>query len=130
MNGGSAEGFDDWGYHPDHQHTGMLVIDTVYGPSSRDNRIFPELYDYQDLEPWAIDELYLWRFSDIAMAPITDCIGYNETIMDNKLNALYLHESQVSNKTWLQMNLEYVGTQLDDMCGDFGEYAEAYMKYY
>lgn len=140
-NGGKVEGYDDMGYHPDHQATGKLVLDTVYGPSAGDPRIFVELYETgnSNLQPWHIEQLYFWRFG--SNAKLDYCVSFDQTYLNNKLQALYLHQTQWANKTYLQANLEWVGKTMDGYCNNSDnkeekgkesgtKFAEAYQAYF
>jgi LmbE family N-acetylglucosaminyl deacetylase len=51
-----SEGWSDMGYHPDHQVSGRISLDSVYNAHLA--RMWPDLG-----EAWRVDELYFWAFT-------------------------------------------------------------------
>jgi len=51
-------GYDDMGFHPDHQFTGKAVASAVAGFSVSD----PAIYNASYGEPWSPTELWYWQF--------------------------------------------------------------------
>ena len=51
-----SDGWSDMGYHPDHQVSGRISLDSVY--QAHLSRLWPELGD-----AWRVDELYFWAFT-------------------------------------------------------------------
>lgn len=51
-----SQGWDDMGYHPDHQTSGQLTLDAAW--SAQLERLWPDLGT-----AWTIAELYFWAFT-------------------------------------------------------------------
>ena len=96
----SPNGWDDLGYHPDHQHVGKLVFDTVYGSgSAADNdKLFEDLSDAGNLEKWKVEQLYFFALTK--SQPITHFVELDETLLGMKVRAQSLHKSQYPEPPW------------------------------
>jgi len=101
--------WSDLGYHPDHQCTGRICLDTVIGPSARTDFIFPDLAD-AGLESWQPDEFYMVGLLNNGITHYVDITG---DPMQAKINAFLIHKSQVGNNqaiveetfTWIAQQL-------------------------
>jgi len=84
--------------HPDHRAVGSAALDAVY-PDARNPFAFPELLAEEDLEPWAVREV--WISGGIApnhYVDVTDTFA-------RKIAALRSHASQISDPDGLERRL-------------------------
>ena len=82
-----------WGFgHPDHIAAGEAAMAAVF-PTARDHKTFPDLYDKENLEPHKVEEVWIMGHPDPdIIVDITDT-------MDQSIDALYCHESQMAGRT-------------------------------
>ena len=73
--------------HPDHLAVGEATIRAVY-PAARNPFAFPELLEYEGLEPWTVSEV--WLMGHPAPAEFVDVTD----TFDRKIAALHAHRSQ------------------------------------
>jgi|EP00505_MAST-04D_sp_SCG-Rhode-Island_P004468 LmbE family N-acetylglucosaminyl deacetylase len=106
----SPNGWDDLGYHPDHQHVGKLVFDTVYGSgSAADNdKLFHDLAGAGHLDEWKVEQLYFFALTK--SQPITHFVSLDETLLAMKVRAQSLHKSQyqeppLNTTTWVAQQI-------------------------
>ena len=104
--------------HPDHRAIGQATVDAIY-PTARDPLQFPE-HIREGLEPHKVKEIYLWG-SDQP----TVLIDISET-MDDKIEALKLHKSQVGEATELAERIKTRAAQIAEPHGL--QYAEAFRR--
>jgi len=85
--------WDDLGYHPDHQHVGELVFNSLYGSgSSVDNDLlFEDLNLAASLPKWKVEQLY---FFALTKQVITHYLPMSIEILQKKVDASALHLSQ------------------------------------
>jgi LmbE family N-acetylglucosaminyl deacetylase len=77
------------GSHPDHRAVGAAALDAVY-PDSRNPFAFPELLSDEQLEPWAVPQVW------IPMGPDADHYVDITATFARKIAALTSHASQMS----------------------------------
>jgi LmbE family N-acetylglucosaminyl deacetylase len=104
--------------HPDHRAIGQATIDAIY-PTARDPLQFPEQIA-EGLEPHKVKEIYLWG-SDQP----TVLVDISDTI-DDKIEALKLHKSQVGEATELAERIKTRAAQIAEPYGL--SYAEAFRR--
>ena len=90
----SPNNWDDLGYHPDHQHVGKLVFNTLYGSgSASDNdKLFVDLVDAGNLEKWKVEQLYFFALTK--NQPISHYVKLDEDLLNIKIKSQSLHKSQ------------------------------------
>lgn len=107
--------------HPDHLAAGEAAIQAVY-PDARNPFAHPTLLQDEDLEDWAVPEVWVMAAKDPNhFVDVTD-------VLDRKLAALRAHESQTAHRDdleamirgWLAMNAKSAGLAE-------GRLAEAFM---
>ena len=89
---GETAGWGDMGFHPDHQHTGLMVYNALYGGggSGDNNKLFHDLKD-AGVNGWRIEELYFFALSQ---NKISHYFELDENRLKQKVQALGLHKSQ------------------------------------
>lgn len=81
--------------HPDHRAVGSAALDAVY-PDARNPFAFPELLAAENLEPWAVHEVW------IAGGPVPNhYVDITETF-SRKVAALRCHVSQIADPDGLE----------------------------
>ena len=83
----SPNNWDDFGFHPDHQHVGKLVFNTLYGSgSASDNdKLFVDLVDAGNLEKWKVERNNLKNEIDNLNATTIADITANIAVISNFL---------------------------------------------
>jgi LmbE family N-acetylglucosaminyl deacetylase len=81
--------------HPDHLATGEAAACAVY-PDARNPFAFPELLEEEGLEPHTVGELWLMA------AQRGDVVVDTTSTVDDKLDALLCHESQISDRQHIE----------------------------
>jgi LmbE family N-acetylglucosaminyl deacetylase len=84
--------------HPDHRAVGSAVLDAVY-PDARNPFAFPELLTEEDLEPWAVREI--WIAGGTAPNHYIDITA----TFPRKIAALRSHASQIADPDALEQRL-------------------------
>lgn len=89
----APKNWDDLGFHPDHQHVGSLVFNSMYGSgSSVDNDLlFEDLNIAGQLPKWKIDQLYMFALTKDTM---THYLELDMDLLNAKVDASNLHRSQ------------------------------------
>ena len=97
-----GNGWDDLGFHPDHQAVGSIALATVMGPSAGTRLIFPDLL-LAGLQPHGVSQIYLWQYQEFShYFDITPT-------MEAKVAALAEHKSQYPNVDDLRVEVHMLG---------------------
>jgi len=114
--------WDDLGYHPDHQCSGRICMDTVIGPSAALNTMFAELTN-AGLLGWRVEEFYTFGL----ISGATHFVDI-ESVLQSKINSFLLHHSQTLNQTELvKASISWIGQQLGMVSGS--KFAENYIGF-
>ena len=126
----SPNNWDDLGFHPDHQHVGKIVFNTLYGSgSASDNdKLFVDLLDAGNLEKWKVEQLYFFALTKTQ--PITHYVELSEDLLNMKIKAQSLHKSQYptppfNTTKWIASQ---IGLAIDENHGI--KYAEGYQGFF
>lgn len=104
--------------HPDHRAAGQATLDAVF-PLARDHLSFPE-HLQEGLEPHITPTVLLINFEKQNwFEDITDTV-------DTKMDALAVHESQMSDISSTQKMMRNVAKEQGKQCGY--DYAEGFMR--
>eukprot|EP00040_Diaphanoeca_grandis_P020709 m.110098 g.110098 ORF g.110098 m.110098 type:complete len:310 (-) comp28010_c0_seq1:238-1167(-) len=120
--------WDDLGYHPDHQHVGLLAFNSLYGSGSSvdNNKLFEDLNLGAHLPEWKIEELY---FFALTRSTITHYLTFDAPLLQTKVNASLLHKSQYQNMvTDAFGTFEWVAQRVGDVVNS--TYAEGYQGWF
>jgi LmbE family N-acetylglucosaminyl deacetylase len=99
--------WSDFGYHPDHQYSGELTIDSIW--YSKLSRLWPELGD-----AWRVSEVYRWAFNpDVTPSHYLDISG---TPLEKKTEAFLEMESQFSDPNEIIEMMEILGKKVATTC--------------
>jgi len=112
-------GWDDFGYHPDHQAVGRYALDSSFDSG------LPLLYP--DLGPgWFPGEFYLFRFSDAA----THYVDITNTL-SAKIQSYLEHKSQYADPVVMSAELTRWTVMItENLFGSNGpKYVEGYQKF-
>jgi len=113
-----SQGWDDMGYHPDHQASGKLTLDAVFDAGV--NRLFP-----QSGPAWHVSEFYMWEF----LTP-TYYVDITGTPYQAKVNAYLEHHSQYSDPAQVTQIMSFLGTSVANVSGlTSGRMAEGFTMY-
>ena len=119
-----SEGWDDMGYHPDHQYTGELTIDSIW--YAHLDRMWTDLGD-----PWRVAYLYQWAFNPgVVPSHYFDITG---TPYEKKSEAMLENESQYTYIVEITDFLEFLNTQVAVNCNVLSnsiKYAEGFTYIY
>lgn len=121
-----GEGWDDLGYHPDHQAVGELAIATTQGPSAGDPYFFPTLL-LAGLEPYGVSQIYLFTFQGYSHYVNITQLG----IINGKIDSLLAHRTQYPDPDPLSASIKELGMRGAQMAGVSGEgvaYAELFYR--
>jgi LmbE family N-acetylglucosaminyl deacetylase len=122
-----SEGWDDLGYHPDHQASGRLGIDATF--DSGVGLLWPEMGD-----EWPIGQLYMFDFG-MGTIPPTHYLDI-ESVLTLKIDSYLAHATQVPSdqgmSEWLTDLAEMVANCSAIQAGEGKgvKYAEAYVAYF
>jgi LmbE family N-acetylglucosaminyl deacetylase len=118
--------WDDLGYHPDHQHVGNIVFNSLYGGgSSVDNDLlFEDLNIAAQLTKWKIDQLYMFA---LTKPTITHYFEMDIDLLNKKVDASALHKSQYQNVRPLQ-TFQWVAKQIGQVANV--SFAEGYQGWF
>ena len=106
--------------HPDHRAVGSAALDAVY-PDARNPFAFPELLADENLEPWAVHEVW------ISGSPAPNRYVDITDTFERKIAALRCHASQVSDPDRLERFLREALTSAATQGGlPDGRLAEAF----
>ena len=122
----APQNWDDLGYHPDHQHVGSLVFNSLYGAgSSVDNDLlFEDLNVAGHLPKWKISQLYMFALTKDS---VTHCLKLDEGLLNQKVEASFMHRSQYQNVKPME-TFQWVAEQVGAVCG--GGLAEGYQGWF
>lgn len=102
-----SEGWGDLGYHPDHQYSGELTLDTVW--FAGEGRLWPELG-----EPWKPPYLYFWAYNpDVVPSHYVDISG---APLVAKTEAFLQMKSQFSNPAEMRAMIHRLAVQMQVTC--------------
>jgi LmbE family N-acetylglucosaminyl deacetylase len=115
-------GYDDMGFHPDHQFVGKAVASSVAGYSVSDLSIYNASFG----PPWSPSELWFWKFQ----FP-TFCLRLSQEALNAKIHGFLQHKSQYSNATELTEWVTGFSRLIGSNCG-FGDstLAEGFQRYF
>ena len=113
-------GYDDMGFHPDHQCVGNLVASAIAGFSASD----PAIYNNSYGTAFQPEQLWFWKFSKPPF-----CFAISENLLMVKTAAFLKHRSQYSGNgstlvQWMREFSSLVGVD----CGC--EWAEGFHRYF
>jgi len=94
-----SEGWDDLGYHPDHQAVGKLVLDACF--DARVERLFPGVG-----QAWPLQQFYMWEF--VQPTHYLD-IG---AVLEQKVNAYLEHHSQYPDPSIVRTMISWLGSRI------------------
>ncbi len=77
--------------HPDHRACGEAALDAVY-PDARNPFAHPELLAAEGLEPWSVDEMWMFAAPDERLNHVVNVTD----VVESKLAALRAHASQTA----------------------------------
>jgi len=114
-----SKGWDDLGYHPDHQKAGKLTLDASFDAG------VPLLWPH--LGPaWAISEFYFWVFTEP-----TYYVNISQTALDAKINAYLQHKTQYPDP---EMVTEFITNITEMTANNTGipdlTYAESFLAFF
>jgi len=112
-----SKGWDDLGYHPDHQAVGRYALDSYF-----DSGI--PLFLPQIGNGWAPLQLYFWTFSSA-----THFVNIESSIQ-LKIDAYLQHQSQCPNATIVTEMIKLIGVNTATNLGITAMYAEGYTSYF
>lgn len=116
-----GNGWDDLGFHPDHQAVGAIALATAMGPSAGTRLIFPDLL-LAGLQPYGVSMIFLWTFQGFShYFDVTP-------VMAAKVNAMAAHRSQYPDVAAMRAGLELVDGRAAKLAGARGQYAELYFR--
>jgi len=104
-------GYDDMGFHPDHQRTGFLVSSAVSGFASSDSRIYNRSYG----EPWQPSEMWYWQFGKP-----THCYRLTPEELALKIRAFEEHRSQYTDPLEVADWIKEFSILVGSNCGGIG----------
>jgi LmbE family N-acetylglucosaminyl deacetylase len=105
-------------WHRDHRVVGKVTLDAVY-PYARDHLAYPDLLG-EGIEPHKVKEVLLWGAEEVNYR--SDISG----VIDRKLEALRLHESQVREFGIQELTDMVMRMSRDMASGEDFEYGEAF----
>jgi LmbE family N-acetylglucosaminyl deacetylase len=111
----APKNWDDLGYHPDHQHVGSIVFDTMYGSgSASDNdKLFEDLSVAGNLEKWKVEQLFFFALTKTTM---THYLELDENLLNKKVDASSKHFSQYQNVRPIE-TFQWVAEQAGEVAG-------------
>ena len=98
-----SAGWDDMGYHPDHQKRGQLTLDSIW--LAQLDRAWPHLG-----EAWRVSELYFWAFTPTRIPDYY--FEVNEVLYDKKVKSFLAMHSQYTDENDVVTFLDFIGSQL------------------
>lgn len=106
--------WDDLGYHPDHQHVGSIVYNSLYGSGSSvdNNLLFEDIQVGGNLPKWKIEQLYFFALTKETM---THYFELNADLLNNKVLASSMHRSQYQGEKPLD-TFQWVAEQVGEVC--------------
>jgi len=112
-------GWDDIGYHPDHQKSGKLTLDAHFDAGI--GLLWPAAG-----EAWSPEYFYFWSFTNP-----TDYIPLNQNSLNKKIEASLAHKSQYPDPAIVKTFVEFLGTETVSRGGiQNTKYAEAFISYW
>eukprot|EP00750_Incisomonas_marina_P014239 INCI17623.2.p2 GENE.INCI17623.2~~INCI17623.2.p2 ORF type:complete len:194 (-),score=31.58 INCI17623.2:817-1320(-) len=121
----APKGWDDLGFHPDHQHVGTLVFNSVYGGgSAADNNLIFQDLDIAGVPGWRVEQLY---FFALTANPMTHFFELEKDTLDKKIAASNLHRSQYQDVAPID-TFTWVAEQIGKVTNV--EYAEGYQGWF
>jgi len=113
-----SQGWDDLGYHPDHQAVGKLTLDSVFDSG------VPLLYP-QSGAAWPVSEFYMWEF----LTP-NYYINLPTAALDAKINAYLAHKTQYPNATVVTEQLTILAERVAQNANATTSFAEGFLSYF
>jgi len=110
-------GWDDMGYHVDHQHSGRIALDAVLAADL--DRLHPDLG-----EKWKIQEFYFFEFQH--STHVVDIGG----TFDKKVAAFQCHQSQFTDHKAIRNMLLFFCSTTAHNAGMPGKLAEGFISYW
>jgi LmbE family N-acetylglucosaminyl deacetylase len=112
------QGWGDMGYHPDHQLSGQLTVDSIW--SARLKRLWP------DLGPaWEVEQLYFWTFTPLVMP--TYYMDITGELYQKKLDSFLAMKSQYDGEQGVKVFLNLFTSRVAHTVGlPKGHHAEAF----
>lgn len=111
-----SEGWGDMGYHPDHQLSGKITLDSIW--SSHLSRLWPELG-----AAWKVEELYFWTFAPSKTPSF--CVDVTGLPYQAKTAAFLAMKTQYTNPKDMTTFLDFMGRAAGTACG-LDDVAEAF----
>ncbi len=113
-----SAGWDDVGFHPDHQAVGRIALDSAkFGAALA--RLFPELG-----APWRVTQYYFWSYT-------TSATHYLDitNLLPLKIDSYLAHKSQYPNASVVAPAVQLVGKMIGNQLG-LNVAAEAFQAYF
>jgi len=114
----ASQGWDDLGYHPDHQAVGKITLDSVF--DSGVGLLFP-----QSGASWPVNEFYMWEF----LTP-NYYIPLSIQALTAKTNAYLAHKTQYPNTTIVQEMIAILGERVAYNANVTTTYAEGFLSFF
>ena len=122
-----GEGWDDLGFHPDHQAVGALAVATTLGPSAGDGYMFPSLAR-AGLKPFGVSQIFLWTLQGFSHYFNIS----NPNTVQAKIASLLAHRTQFPSEDAVSEDVRMLGSRAADMAGVSGpggvQYAELFYR--
>ena len=95
-----SAGWDDLGYHPDHQAVGKIALDASFGAGVA--RLFPELG-----APASVSQFYMWEYT----AALTHYVDIT-SVVSSKVKSFIAHETQYPDPQQVQQMVYELGARM------------------
>jgi len=114
------DGWDDLGYHPDHQAVGKLALDAQF--DSGVGLLFPLAG-----ASWPVKQFYLWEF----LSPISFYVNIEGAPLQAKIDAYLQHKTQYPNANDVILFLNNLAVMVGNNATVTGvQYAEAFLPFF
>jgi len=114
-----SQGWDDLGYHPDHQAVGKIVLDSVFVAGV--SRSFPNI----PFPAWRPEYFYMWEF----LQP-TSYFALSDVALQKKIDSYLAHKTQYPSPDLVSYFIKLITNKVAENANVSAEYIEGFTSYF